>query len=136
MSTANEINLNKIKTQADAVIHFLQRLDVEMVSDILEDSRTYQDFEKSIFIKKLSIAIDEFVASGDIFLNCYRGCCNSETCNYDCEGFTFSGNKSKNFIDLVIITKDGVVQDMYECINFKNLDDIPTLNERIKINKF
>ncbi len=33
-----------LKTQAGAVIYFLQKIDIDMVSDILYDNRTYQDF--------------------------------------------------------------------------------------------
>ncbi len=81
---------NNLKTQADAVIHFLQVMDVEMVSDILDSNRTYQDFEKSLFIHKLGNALNKFLEAGDTFLNCHSGFCNSELCNYRCTGFSFS----------------------------------------------
>jgi hypothetical protein len=42
-----------IKTQSDAVLHFLQRLDIEMIDSVLEPNRTYQDFENHIFVQKL-----------------------------------------------------------------------------------
>jgi hypothetical protein len=62
-----------LKTQANAIVYFLQRLDIEMVNDILDDDRTYQDFEKSLFIHKLGNALSEFAEAGDNFLNCYCG---------------------------------------------------------------
>jgi hypothetical protein len=132
----NELKHNKLKTQADAVQFFLQRMDIEMVSDILDDNRTYQGFEKIIFIHKLGVAINELIATGDTFLDCYRGFCNAEDCNYKCTGFSFIGNKSKNYFDLIIKIQDGVVDDMYECSEFKNLEKGFKKQERIRINKF
>ena len=108
-----------IKTQADAVLYFLQRLDINMVKLILEENRTYQDFEKSLFIKKIQASLDEFIESGDTFLNLYSGVCKSKTCNFNCKGYSFVGNNSNNYFDLIIDIKDGIVQDIYECISFK-----------------
>jgi hypothetical protein len=65
------------KTQADAVLYFLQCLDIAMISNVLDDKKTYQNFEKPLFIKKLGSALDEFIEAGDTYLNRYDGVCNS-----------------------------------------------------------
>jgi len=57
---------NKNMNQAEAVIYFLQRLDIEMLSLILENHQ-YQYFEKEVFIKKLGEALQKFTAAGDSF---------------------------------------------------------------------
>ena len=132
----NVLQHNKLKTQADAVLYFLQRMDIEMVSDILDHDRTYQGFEKIIFIHKLGVAINELIATGDTFLNCYSGFCNAEDCNYKCSGYSFIGNNSKNYIDLIMDIKGGVVHDIYECSEFKNLGAGFQKKNRIKIDKF
>lgn len=62
-----------IKTQSDAVLHFLQHMDIEMIDSILESNRTYQDFEKNTFVQKLGYALDEFIQSGDTYLNRFPG---------------------------------------------------------------
>lgn len=97
---------------------------------------TNQGFKKNIFIHKLGVAINELIATGDTFLDCYRGFCNAEDCNYKCTGFSFIGNKSKNYFDLIIKIQDGVVDDMYECSEFKNLETGFKKQQRIRINKF
>ena len=107
---SNKANINN---QADAVIYFFQRLDIDMVSDILEDNRTYQDFVKPLFVHKLGNAFDEFIKAGDTFLPCHSGFCNSKLCNYKCKGYSFIGNHSGNYLDMIIEIKDGVGQDMY-----------------------
>lgn len=124
ISNGNRFDLNDdgkiaLKTQADAVLYFLQRLDIIMVSSVLEDSRAYQNFEKPLFIKKLSASIDKFIESGDTYLNRYKGFCNSKSCNYKCKGYSFVGNNSSNYFDLIFDVQDGFVNDIYECINFK-----------------
>lgn len=126
----------KLITQADAVIYFLQNLDVDMVGDILEDNRSYQDFEKHVFIRKLGYALDEFILAGDTFLNRYNGICNSVICNYKCKGYTFIGNNSDNYFDLIIDIKDGIIQDIYECTYFKAHKMGLSKGIRIKIDKY
>ena len=132
----NTLNKGSLHTQADAVIYFFQRLDIDMVSDILEDNRTYQDFEKPLFVHKLGNAFDEFRKAGDTFLQCYRGFCNSKLCNYKCNGFSFTGNFSGNYLDMIIEIKDGIVQDMYECSEFKMQKKGIKKNERIVLHTF
>ena len=124
-----------IKTQSDAVLHFLQHLDIEMIDCILESNRTYQDFEKNIFVQKLGYALDEFIQSGDTYLNRYPGQCNSEICNFKCKGFTFIGNHSGNYFDLIIDIKEGIVHDIYECSLFKSFDKLVFKNKCIEIDK-
>ena len=124
-----------LKTQADAVLYFLQHLDVTMVSNILNDKQTYQNFEKPLFIKKLGDALDEFIEAGDTYLNRYDGVCNSKTCNFNCKGFSFVGNKSEDYLDLIIDIQDGVVLDIYECFSFKCENQEIKKNEYIGLDK-
>ena len=124
-----------IKTQSDAVLHFLQHLDIEMIDSVLEPNRTYQDFEKNTFVQKLGYALDEFIQSGDTYLNRFPGQCNSEICNFKCKGFTFIGNHSGNYFDLIIDIKEGIVHDIYECSLFKSFDKLVFKNKCIEIDK-
>ena len=126
---------HNLKTQADTVIYFIERLDIDMVDAFLDNKKTYQDFEKSKFIKKFGIAFDEFINSGDTFLNKYSGFCNAEICNYKCKGFSFIGNSSKNYFDLIIDIEDGVVQDIYECTQFKSRTSKMLKAKQIEIDK-
>ncbi len=132
-------NLNRtrrIETQAQAVIYFMQRMDIEMVDAILEDNRTYQDFEKSVFITKLGLALHEFTMDGDTFLKAYSGTCDEKDCHYKCKEISFIGNNTHNYLDLVIEIKEGIIHDMYECREFKRLTPGVDSLKRIRINKF
>jgi hypothetical protein len=140
INNGNRFDLNdsgdiSLKTQAEAVLYFFQRLDIDMVSSILEDNRTYQNFAKPLFIKKLEDALDEFIEAGDTYLNRYKGSCNSKSCNYKCKGYSFVGNNSGNYFDLIIDVNDGVVNDIYECFSFKCEDEGTHKNEHIVVDK-
>ena len=124
-----------LQTQLDAVLYFLQRLDSSMLKSILDDSYTYQNFEKPLFIKKLDAALNEFIEAGDTYLNRYKGSCNSKSCNYKCNGYSFVGNNSANYFDLIIDVKDGVVNDIYECFSFKCEIKVIDKSVRIGIDK-
>lgn len=105
-----------LNTQEDAVLYFIQRLDVDMINTLLDDGRTYQDMEKDIFIRKLGYAFDEFLDCGDTFLNCSSGKCDAVMCNFQCRGYSFTGNNSGKHLDLIIEKNvEGKVLDMYEC---------------------
>ena len=124
-----------LKTQVDSVLYFLQRLDISMVSNVLDDKKTYQNIEKPLFIKKLGAAVDELIDAGDTYLNRYDGVCNSKTYNFNCKGFSLVGNKSNDYLDLIIEIQDGVVLDIYECFSFKCENQEIIKNEYIGIDK-
>lgn len=123
-----------LATQLDAVLYFTQRFDSDMLKLILEDYFTYQDYDKKTFLKKLSYVFDIFQDEGNTYLNVYKGKCNSSICsNFNCKGFSFVGNKSNHYMDLIIEIKDGKVCDIYECHDFSNENDILNKKEKIVI---
>ena len=105
------------KTQYEAIVYFMARLDIEMVSDILDHDKTYQDFPKYIFINKLANAFEKFHQSGDKTLTLYRGRCAG--CSRGCRGFTFQGSKGL-FMDILFLIDNGRIKDIYECSTFVN----------------
>ena len=108
-----------LKTQKDAVVHFLTKMDVEMVSTLLDDKLTYQNFNKSLFIRKLGDLIFEFSQMGDTSLLVEKGECFGCSCGVS--GYTFIGNKSHAYIDIVfVVDNEGQISDMYECAEFFN----------------
>lgn len=108
-----------LKTQLDAVVHFFTKMDVEMVSTLLDDQISYQDYNKSLFIRKLGDLFFEFSQVGDKYLVLEKGeCCG---CSCGVSGYTFIGNESHSFIDIVFVSdSDGNISDIYECGEFFN----------------
>ena len=122
----------KLKDQEDAVAFFIQILDIDMVNQLL-DYRIYQDFEKQLFISKLKIALDKFKEEGNNFLSKHKGFCNAKNCNYKCEGYTFLGESTGHYFDLIFEVKNGKIFDIYECSEFKNTKHKLTKSNKIKI---
>lgn len=116
-------------TQKEAVIYFIARLDIEMVSAVLEDDKTYQNFPKYLFINKLQEAFEHFIQEKVMRLSVHKGVCNN--CNKGCGGFTFLNEKSGKYMDILFETDGGNVKDIYECLDFDN--EVKSLNKLQRI---
>ena len=121
----------KISSQAHAIQHFIEKMDVEMVDAFLDNDNRYQDFEKYLFISKLQKAFETFTDLGDTLLFAVEGSCNS--CDKTKTGFTFIGNNSKNYMSIIFATADNKINDLYECSDFKNKQTNLNLKERVYI---
>jgi hypothetical protein len=130
----NEEGNIPLQTQVDAVLYFLERLDSEMLELILEEQKVSKEFDKKAFINDIVGAFEEFSKKGNTFLNRYKGKCISGLCSKtDCIGFSFVGNKTNDFIDLIIEVKNDKVLDIYECSQFENENKAFFKNQKIII---
>lgn len=131
-TNSSKPNLN---SQADAIIHHIKNLDIDMIETLLDDELTYQDFPKITFIQKFEIAIDEFIQAGDKELSISNGFCNEFICNNQCSGYRFSSKSSGFYFDLIIEIEDGKVKDIYECKSFMCLSSDTNANKRVRIDR-
>lgn len=128
--------MNIIKTQYQAFLHFFKQLDIEMVDILLDENRNYSDLKKSLFITKLRNAFCQFIEAGDDCLISYHGVCCSEECDSrGCSGFSFYGNNSGLFMDLIVKEEHGRVVDIYDCSDFKSSSPKKEFNKWIKIDR-
>jgi hypothetical protein len=125
----------KLNSQADAVIHYIKHLDIQMIETLLDDKLTYQDFPKSTFIHKFDVAFNEFIQSGDSELDISNGFCSVFVCNNQCSGYRFSSKSSGLYFDLIIDIEDGQVNDIYECSSFFCLSSDYNVNKRVHIDR-
>ena len=115
----NDAGKVSLQTQEDAILYFIERLDSNMLELILNDDHLSQEFDKRTFLKKLANVFGEFSKRGNTFLNRFEGrCMNCVYSNPNCKGFSFIGNKSNDFMDLILETKGDKVIDIYECSQF------------------
>jgi hypothetical protein len=106
----------KLDTQAEAVLYFLCRLDIDMVNELLDPTGTYADLPKARFIEKLGVAFNKFIYAGDESLSLEAGFCSSLDCdNCGSLGYTFVGNVSGHFMDLIVMEEDGKIIDIFDC---------------------
>lgn len=122
---------SKKLNQTKAIQHFIEKMDIEMVNSILDSDKTYQNFEKYLFISKLQQAFESFSKNGDTHLIAVEGTCNY--CDKSKTGFTFIGNNSNNYMSIILDTIDDKIKDLYECGDFKNQETRINLKERIYI---
>jgi len=118
----NQDNLPNPKptTQSEAVIYYIQEMDLEMVELILEEDKTYQDLPKATFIETLGNVFNIFRHNKNTKLVGHPGFCNSDICPNACDGgYSFVGNNSKHRMDLIIDVKQGKVLDICQCHDFK-----------------
>jgi len=131
MITPMQQTETKISNQTQAIQYFIEKMDIEMVDTFLDNDKTYQDFEKYLFISKLQQAFATFAVLGDTHLFSVEGSCNS--CNKTKTGYTFIGNNSNNYMSIIFDTTDNKINDLYECSDFKNKQTNLNLKERIYI---
>ena len=102
-----------------SILKYMSKMDIEMLSLILDDSKTYQEASKEVFIEKLKDAFDKFKKENDNNLIPYPGICGSEECdNMGCKGYSFVGNISGSSLDLIFDEKNDEVHDIYYCHGF------------------
>ncbi len=133
--SGNPLNNKQVRNQSECLIHYFHLMDLEMINELLDNKLTYQNLDKCVFVRRLNRPFTEFIAAGDTRLNYRKGRCNGEGCNYKCEGYSFIGNHSNNYMDLIINIENGRVLDIYECSSFKNIAKNIVKNKRIKIDE-
>ncbi len=122
-----------LDTQLDAVVHFFEKMDAEMVDLLLPDLLYLQDMKKAVFIAKLDIAFNRFKQYGNSYLEAYNGRCKG--CNCLQKGFRFVGENSRNYMDILFLNHNGTITDIYECHDFALSESIPGCLEKIVINE-
>lgn len=93
-------------------------MDIETLSMFLDDKETYQKASKELFLRKLEDVFNMFKSYGDTELEPYAGTCGFSKClNKGCNGYSFFGNVSNDYMSLIIEEKDGILTDIQNCLN-------------------
>jgi hypothetical protein len=100
------------KTRLQAIIYFIAQLDADMLDDLLDDDKTYQDFPKHVFMHKLMNAFEKFEQQQQYKLKVYKGWCRG--CSKGCGGYTFLAENGM-FMDMLFKTSGEEIEDIYEC---------------------
>jgi hypothetical protein len=107
--------LNRM-THKDAVDYFISRMDLYALDKIL-DYREYADIDKPFFLEKLNSVFDTFKERGNIQLVSTNGVCKG--CQQGHVGVAFVGGNDSTYIELMIMSENDRVTDIFECNNFK-----------------
>lgn len=109
--------LRPLKTLDDAVRHFIQELDYEMVELLIKDLPEQEPGEIQLFLRRLERALEYFKVQGDTHLNVVQGKCTG--CYPKSSGFSFVGNVSKCYMNLIFHHTVQGHLDLMECNQFK-----------------
>ena len=113
------INIEVEKNNEKEIVEAIKQMDIEMLAPLLNDKKKYQEFKKKEFLQLLNVVFERLKMVGDTFLEAHEGSCAS--CNLKNHGFTFVGNRSRKYFDMVFKkNKRGKLKDMYECSHFNN----------------
>lgn len=102
--------------RAQEVIAAISFMDINVLDFLLEEP-TYMDLKKKDFLTKLQTAFNHFKKEGDKRLHPHKGKC--QLCQVGKIGFSFIGEESKDYIELVFDVKDNKLVDIYECNSFE-----------------
>ena len=127
----------KANTQFLSAIYYISEMDIEMLDTILPNTITYNDVSKKKFIAAIGMLFNEFKSYGDSHLIQFRGTC--QICKKGKPGFTFIGNNSKNFVNIIFeFPKNPSVNfdinDIYDCSSFKSKLGALNVNKQLFIN--
>lgn len=119
LSTGNHIP-QVPQNQLEAFLYYMAKMDTGMLSEVLDDNKTYQDADKVLFIERLTDVIEKFKDWGaETKLEAISGECGNKKCNSKgCRGYTFLANSSGLHLDLIIKNKNGQILDIYCCPYF------------------
>ena len=110
-----EHNILERMSHKDAIEYFIGRMDIYGLDKIL-DYREYSDVEKPFFLEKLNIVFDKFRELGNSRLVSTNGICNG--CQKGHIGVSFIGNEDESYMELMIMSENNRVSDIFECNNF------------------
>lgn len=117
------------------ILESFQNMNLSMLDVLLDDSRTYQNVVKNVFIEKLDTVFTRLKDKGDTHLLAFKGVCISKECdNKGCAGYSFIGNNSKQHIDLIFDELSEDVNDIYQCFTFDRIDKSIVTEDLISFN--
>jgi hypothetical protein len=94
-------------------------MDLEMIDLILE-KETYMEIPKAKFIGRLEQAFGMFKGLSDLHLTENHGTCLGKGCDHFLDrAIEFVGNRSGYRLSLVLVVKDGKIEDISECAKFR-----------------
>ena len=112
-----------MQSKKTLIIKAFSEMNISLLEVLLDENSTYQKTTKETFLEKMNVVFEQFKQSEDTALLPYVGSCGGETCkSYGCTGFSFIGNHSNSFIDLVFDETENDFKDIYCCCKIKTKD--------------
>lgn len=105
----------------ELIVKAISEMDLEQL-EILTENYLSQD-KREEFLKDIKSKFNKFKENNDTHLIAHSGSCNAYQCNIGASGYTFIGNNSNTYCDIIFENENGVCTDICLCLKFK-VDDI------------
>lgn len=119
----NEVEIKPFETNIDnrkKIIDSISKMNIESLTELLEDTFTYNDLSKKDFLNELDVTFNDFKELGDSFFEVQGGKCLSQSCNTKGGfGLSFVGNTSRETLNLIFKEYNSEFYDIFTCSNFK-----------------
>jgi hypothetical protein len=130
LSLDNQGDAAQEPTKAELIIEAFAAMNSTALEILLEDTKTYQDASKEVFLEKVEELFLAHKNSGDDYLFSYPGKCGAENSRCDnCgkTGYRFVGNHSNHYFDFIFEIGRETVSDIYDCSRFETTETIENL---------
>lgn len=81
------------------------------------------EYKREEFLNYIKSKFNEFKENNDTQLIAHSGICSGSDCNIGVNGYTFIGNNSNTYCNIIFEQENGVCTDIFKCSSFK-VDDI------------
>ena len=105
----------------ELIVKAISEMDLEQL-EILTENYLSQS-KREDFLKVIKSKFNKLIENNDTHLIAHSGSCNAYQCNIGASGYTFIGNNSKTYCDIIFENENGVCTDICKCHSFK-VDDI------------
>ncbi len=110
----------------ELIVKAVSEMDLEQL-EILTENYLSED-KREEFLKVIKSKFNKFKVNNDTYLIAHSGSCNGSWCdNYGTLGYSFTGNISNTFYNLIFEEVNGECSDICKCYRFKINDK--TINE-------
>lgn len=118
------------------IVKAFAEMNITALEIFLDDTKTYQDATKEVFLEKLEELFLAHKNIGDDYLIYYPGKCGAEHSRCDnCgkTGYRFVGNHSNNYFDFIFELAGQNISDIYDCSRFETTEIIKNLESKASL---
>jgi hypothetical protein len=121
------------KNYIDNILYCFAQMDIEGLRTLLKDEYSYNDCSKEIFLNALELVFNSLrVDNDELFIK--SGRCNSCDCNNSGSlGYSFIGNRNKNYLNLIFNVIDHDIKDIFACGEFQTDEPIDDLGAKMDL---
>jgi hypothetical protein len=105
----------------ELIVKAISEMDLEQLEILTENYLS--KYKREEFLKYIKSKFNKFTENNDTHLIARSGSCSGYDCNIGSSGYTFIGNNSNTYCNIIFENENGICKDICKCHSFK-VDDI------------